>query len=208
MPQPAHNGGFMKRLEANNAAASAHLWSMEHSALKRLFSSTVAASGYVRSLGTAPVQPAAPAEAPAPYVVDGDAAIIAIVGPITKYPNELDAICGWCFTLEIQAAIGKVLDDSTVAKIILFVHSPGGMAAGTPDLADFIAQAKSRKPIIAYVSDLCRQRGVLDRIAMLLDRGQSLGVRRLDRRLQRPGRLEQGRRAIGRADHAGLRWAI
>jgi len=91
----------------------------------------------------------------APYEMNGSCAVIPIVGPLCKYPNDFDRWCGWCFTLEIQNAIAKALDDGAVEKIILFIDSPGGMVAGTPDLGDTIAAAKLRKPVIAYVSDLC-----------------------------------------------------
>ncbi len=90
-----------------------------------------------------------------PYAINGAAAVIPILGPITKYPNWFDEMCGWTFTLQIQGAIAKALDDGAVEKIILLIDSPGGMFAGTPDLGDFIAQAKTVKPIVAYVSDLC-----------------------------------------------------
>jgi signal peptide peptidase SppA len=90
-----------------------------------------------------------------PYQMNGSTAVIPILGPITKYPNWFDEMCGWTFTLRIQAAIAKALDDGAVEKIILLIDSPGGMFAGTPDLGEFIAEAKNRKPIVAYVSDLC-----------------------------------------------------
>lgn len=92
---------------------------------------------------------------PAPYQMNGSTAVIPIIGPLTKYPNFWDSMCGWAFTLDIQAAIAKALDDGAVEKIILLIDSPGGMVAGTPDLGDFIARSKLQKPIVAYVSDLC-----------------------------------------------------
>ena len=90
-----------------------------------------------------------------PYQMNGSAAIIPVIGPITKYPDFWDEMCGWTFTLNIQAAIAKALDDNAVEKIILFIDSPGGCVAGTPELADFIFEARKRKPIVAVVSDLC-----------------------------------------------------
>jgi signal peptide peptidase SppA len=81
-----------------------------------------------------------------------DVAVIPIVGPIEKYKSIFS--CGTS-TIDVQAQLETALSDSTIASIVLYIDSPGGTMAGTTDLADYIASAKSIKPIIAYVSDHC-----------------------------------------------------
>jgi signal peptide peptidase SppA len=85
----------------------------------------------------------------------GATAIIPIVGVLSKYPSMLDDVFGFVSTIQIQNQIDAALYDEEVEKIILFIDSPGGTVPGVPDLADYIATAKTIKPIVAYVSDMC-----------------------------------------------------
>jgi len=151
-------GAIVKRRDKTiGAIAQTQLWAMEPTALRGLASADPAAFAAPAASTTPAVTPLAPSPQPSAslYQKEGSTAIVPVVGMLTKYPNQFDAWCGCVFTLEIQAAIAAALDDESVEQIVLFIDSPGGAAAGTPDLGSFIAQNKSRKPIIAYCSDLC-----------------------------------------------------
>lgn len=54
----------------------------------------------------------------------------------------------------IRAAIDGALADSSIRAILLSIDSPGGVVAGTKELADFIAESAQKKPIAAYVDGL------------------------------------------------------
>ncbi len=56
-------------------------------------------------------------------------------------------------TVQARQAIRQAENDSKVKAIVLQIDSPGGTVSGTKDLAD--AVANSKKPVIAFVEDLC-----------------------------------------------------
>ncbi len=55
----------------------------------------------------------------------------------------------------IHKALMEAVQDSSVSAILFDVESPGGVVAGTKELADAIADAKKSKPLGAYVNGLC-----------------------------------------------------
>lgn len=55
----------------------------------------------------------------------------------------------------IRQAVLSALEDATVNAILLSIDSPGGVVQGTKELADFLAEAASRKPVAAYANGLC-----------------------------------------------------
>ena len=54
----------------------------------------------------------------------------------------------------IRDAIEAALSDRAVGAILLSIDSPGGIVAGTKELADFIADIRGQKPIAAYADGL------------------------------------------------------
>lgn len=54
---------------------------------------------------------------------------------------------------ELRSAFDTVLNDPSVEAIILRIESPGGMASGCFDMADYIFAARGKKPIYAAVDD-------------------------------------------------------
>jgi len=54
----------------------------------------------------------------------------------------------------ISRDFNRALDDPAFTSILLNIDSPGGESSGIAELADMIYQARSIKPIWAYVSDL------------------------------------------------------
>lgn len=54
---------------------------------------------------------------------------------------------------EIVKQVKKHTDDSSIDCIILHINSPGGRPGSSQIIADFIAESKRIKPIIAFISD-------------------------------------------------------
>ncbi len=79
----------------------------------------------------------------------GTVAVVDIQGTMTKAGSSL----GGGGTVEARHAIRQADRDQTVESIVLRIDSPGGTVAGTADLAAEVA--KTTKPIVAYVEDLC-----------------------------------------------------
>lgn len=101
--------------------------------------------------------PAAVPAAPAPpYTVQNGVAVIRISGVIDR-TARISFFTGQPYTEgqdRIRRAVEAALGDSTVRAILLSINSPGGTAAGTKELADFIAQSAKEKPIAAYADGL------------------------------------------------------
>jgi signal peptide peptidase SppA len=81
---------------------------------------------------------------------ENSVAVLELVGPLVKG----DAWCGTS-TGEIRGRLRRAVEDPAVKAILLHVDSPGGMAAGTGDLADEVAAAARVKPVVGYIEDLC-----------------------------------------------------
>ena len=54
----------------------------------------------------------------------------------------------------IAKAIKAAMQDDAVTSILLAIDSPGGTVAGTLDVAQAVAEASRKKPVIAYAQDL------------------------------------------------------
>lgn len=74
-------------------------------------------------------------------------AVIPVAGVLTQKFDWLAAMCGWSTYDAIKATLAAALDDYRVSAILLDVESPGGEAAGMPDIADAILAARQVKPI-------------------------------------------------------------
>lgn len=84
------------------------------------------------------------------YAMQDGVAVIAIDGAI-----ERDA---WWFGTsqsEIRASLEAAMADPAAKAILLSIDSPGGVVAGTKELADFIASCARQKPMAAYADGLC-----------------------------------------------------
>jgi signal peptide peptidase SppA len=92
-------------------------------------------------------------------VVDG-MAHIDVCGVLTKDPmpeSWMDDYMGTCPTMPILAALERANNDAGVTAVVFHIDSPGGMVAGTNQLAEGIQT--SRKPCYAVVSDLAASGG-------------------------------------------------
>ncbi len=89
-----------------------------------------------------------------PYAVQktsmGRVAMIPIFGTIMKRANLFSEWSGGCSSQKVMSMIAKALDDDDVDIIGLDVDSPGGAVDGTKTLADFIFNARGKKPIVAF----------------------------------------------------------
>jgi len=81
-------------------------------------------------------------------------AVIPVRGVISRYANLFHAICGGTSVQVLAKDIRTAVDDASVHAIILEIDSPGGQVAGIGELAAQVREATSRKPVVAYVSNL------------------------------------------------------
>ena len=84
-------------------------------------------------------------------VIDG-VAVVPIHGVIGKRLNMFSKISGGISTELLKRDLQVVLDDESVDSILLDIDSPGGSVDGTQELAQFIFDARSKKPIIALAN--------------------------------------------------------
>lgn len=97
--------------------------------------------------------PPPPVAAPPYDVVDG-VAVVTLNGVMMKSASPWDALLGpVCDTAAAAHAVRAAAADPRVAALLLYVESPGGMVAGTADLADAVADAGRVKPTAAHVED-------------------------------------------------------
>ncbi|MCL2791087.1 MAG: S49 family peptidase [Desulfobulbus sp.] len=94
---------------------------------------------------------------PGGYTLQDSVAVIDVRGIINRRGGSF-TLFGMTFSWEgqdtIRAAIETAMGDKAVKAVLLAFDSPGGVAAGTKELADYIA-AQDAKPIYAYVDGLC-----------------------------------------------------
>ena len=84
------------------------------------------------------------------YAVVNGVAVIPVSGTIVRerswYGTGQDAV---------SSALKAALADPSVRAILLDVNSPGGVVSGTKELADAVAEARTKKRCAAYANGLC-----------------------------------------------------
>lgn len=91
------------------------------------------------------------AEARRPYSLErGGIAVIEMNGPMVKGSSKFPH----ANTLRVRRAVREASVDPSARAILLLVDSPGGMVAGTQELADDVARANKTKPVYAHADDL------------------------------------------------------
>jgi len=90
-------------------------------------------------------------EAPDVYVRDG-VAVVPIVGPLFRYANLFTQISGATSIEKVAKDFRAAMEDPEVKAILLSIDSPGGQVNGIEDFSEQIYQARSDKPITAYIS--------------------------------------------------------
>lgn len=76
-------------------------------------------------------------------------AVVPINGVLTKYDN-----CGDYGTQSLASMINQLADNTNVSALVLHIDSPGGTADGSYDLAQSVAYAKTKKPVVVYADGL------------------------------------------------------
>lgn len=82
-------------------------------------------------------------------VLDGGIAVVDVLGPIMKVRSKF----GGCSSIGIARAVQTAVGDPAVTSIMLHIESPGGTAAGTPELVDAVLAADRVKPVHAFIED-------------------------------------------------------
>lgn len=84
------------------------------------------------------------------YFTSQGVAIIRIAGSMTKGISKF----GGTSTILTRRAVRLARRDPAVKSILLAIDSPGGMVAGTAELAAEVREANTGKPVRAYIEDL------------------------------------------------------
>lgn len=77
-------------------------------------------------------------------------AILPIAGPMMKGRSKY----AHANTLDVRRGLRAATRDEDVGGILLLIDSPGGMVAGTQELADDVRSASDEKPVWAHGDDL------------------------------------------------------
>lgn len=78
-------------------------------------------------------------------------ATVRVEGTLMKSRSSL----GGSGTVQMRRDIRDAANNADVSAILLAIDSPGGTVAGTDDLAAEVRAAAKKKPVMAFVSDLC-----------------------------------------------------
>lgn len=81
-------------------------------------------------------------------------AVIPVNGPIMRYANWMTQISGATSIQMLATDFTKAIEDPSVKSIVLEVDSPGGTTSGVSEFANMVYEARGKKPIVAYVSDM------------------------------------------------------
>ena len=84
------------------------------------------------------------------YELVGGVAVIPVTGPIVREQ-------GWYGVGQdaVASSLKAALADPSARAILFDITSPGGVVAGTKELADAIAEARTKKRCAAYANGLC-----------------------------------------------------
>jgi signal peptide peptidase SppA len=82
----------------------------------------------------------------------GQIAVITLAGTMMKQAGSLDSGAS---TVAARRDIRNAANDPNITGIMLLIDSPGGTVAGTADLASDVSAANAKKPVYAFVEDLC-----------------------------------------------------
>lgn len=89
------------------------------------------------------------------YDVDGGVAVLRIEGPIIKGYDNLTAWWYQCASSDrIEAALNEIAQRADVLACVLLIRSPGGMATGTPEVANAIAALRQTKMVVAVTDTM------------------------------------------------------
>lgn len=100
----------------------------------------------------------APPATPAPSYENREGIAVISVSGVIDRTARISFFTGQPYTAgqnRIRAALDAAMADASVQGILFSFNSPGGVVAGTKELADYIAQCGKKKPMAAYADGLC-----------------------------------------------------
>lgn len=81
-------------------------------------------------------------------------AVLPLFGTIGHRAGSMRESSGGVSTERWGAAFRQAIADPNVSAIVVDVDSPGGVVAGTPELAEEVYRARGRKPLVAVANSL------------------------------------------------------
>lgn len=93
---------------------------------------------------------------PSKYAVEDGVGIVPVTGVIARHAHMVNGMSqprGTSIS-QLDADLKKALDDPAAESIVLWVDSPGGSVDGLVDMADRIARARGKKPIVTLASGM------------------------------------------------------
>ena len=81
--------------------------------------------------------------------MDGSNAIVPIMGAMTRQESKFGG-CNTTRTIRILEALGE---DESVSRVGLYIDSPGGTYAGTPQLGNAVKALAAKKEVFAHVEN-------------------------------------------------------
>lgn len=85
--------------------------------------------------------------------IQGKTAFISLYGPMLKNAGYLEYF-GFSSMRKVAMAVDRAAADAEIQDIVLVINSPGGAIDGLPELADAVAMAARKKPVIAQVDGM------------------------------------------------------
>ncbi len=109
--------------------------------------------------------------APKVEVTPDGVAIVPIDGPLAFAPDPFEMLFdGVEDSRAIERAVKMTATAPDVRAVMLRIHSPGGQIMGGAEMADAVASAAARKPVMAYAS------GMMASLAYLVGSQASAGI--------------------------------
>lgn len=91
------------------------------------------------------------AHLPKVEMVPGNLAVLPVRGALAHSPSVEELMFfGMEDTSAVLSTFEGLVNSPTVRGILLDVHSPGGMVTGGTDIADAVASARDKKPVVAW----------------------------------------------------------
>lgn len=126
------------------------LWAIGDEEFRRLVAEAKGLNLTIHVAASQAAGPPSPGRGVRPYERIEGVAVISIVGAMMKQESSF----GGTSSVVIRRQVREAAARKDVAAILLKIDSPGGTAAGTPDLAEDVFNAAARKPVWAYIEDL------------------------------------------------------
>lgn len=154
MIQPALNGVDLSAVPQNALNEYFGVWAIYNEHFDQIISrvQNINIAAHLDANATHQVLPKPKSRGELYAIETGGVAVVRMVGPMMKYSSSFSANVSTKLT---RQALTHALSNPDVQAIVMFFDSPGGTVSGTADLANQIAEGKSKKPIYGFIEDLC-----------------------------------------------------